>query len=107
MILQRLCLFFSGLRKGLRIVGIEDYPEIVDENTFYVVGNLSRPQYALFKCPCGCEATIELNLNRSSRPCWRIKWSPLGTVSISPSINRKVGCQSHFFLTKSSVIWCK
>lgn len=107
MIPRRLCLFFSKFRKGFQIVNIEEYPEATNNMTIYVVGPLSKPQYAVFKCPCGCGATIDLNLNPHSKPCWSIRWNPAGTLSISPSINRKVGCCSHFFLRKGNVVWCE
>ncbi len=106
MIRQKLCIFISRLRKRYRIVDMDDYPETVDDREIYVVGDLKNPQYAIFSCPCGCGQIIDLNANPESRPSWTIRWHVTGTISFSPSINRKVGCRSHFYLKNSKVIWC-
>ncbi|MGM9773992.1 MAG: DUF6527 family protein [Candidatus Egerieousia sp.] len=49
---------------------------------------------------------VELNLNKESSPSWTLKWHVFGTISFSPSIWRKNGCRSHFFLKKSLIYWC-
>ena len=68
--------------------------------TIYIIGAYRQPQYAVFQCPCGCGRIVELNLNKESSPSWALKWHVLGTISFSPSIWRKDGCRSHFFLKK-------
>lgn len=103
---QKLCVFNSRLRKRYRVINLDDYPETVDDKVIYVIGDLQKPQYAIFLCPCGCGQIIELNANPESRPCWKIQWHLAGTLSFSPSINRKVGCGSHFHLKNSKVLWC-
>ena len=85
---------------------LEDYPEEITGNTIYIIGAYRQPQYAVFQCPCGCGRIVELNLNKESSPSWALKWHVLGTISFSPSIWRKDGCRSHFFLKKSSIHWC-
>ena len=100
---RKLCVFNSRLRKRYRIINLDDYPETVDDREIYVVGDLQKPQ---FLCPCGCGQKIELNVNPESRPCWAIRWHVTGTLSFSPSINRNVGCRSHFYLKNSKVLWC-
>ena len=100
---QKLCVFNSRLRKRYRVINLDDYPETVDDKVIYVVGDLQKPQYAVFLCPCGCRQKIELNMNPESRPRWEIQWHLMGTLSFSPSINRKVGCGSHFYLKNSKV----
>lgn len=45
-------------------------------------------------CPCGCKERIILNSLPDAKPCWKV----IGN-SILPSINRLVGCRSHFTIT--------
>lgn len=47
-------------------------------------------------CPCGCNEVITLNTLADTKPCWSIQGN-----SIKPSINRIVGCKSHFTITNS------
>lgn len=102
----KFCVAASTFRKGYRIKVTDDLPEEVESQAIYVVGDPNRPQYAIFLCPCGCGRSIELNLNPESSPCWKLKWHLFGTISLSPSIWRKSGCWSHFFLKHSKVLWC-
>lgn len=100
------CLFFGKFREGYTIKLLNDYPGKVCPDTLYVIGTKRHPQYAIFLCPCGCSQPIELNLNATSSPVWKLKWHTLGTVSLVPSIQRNIGCRSHFFLRKSKICWC-
>lgn len=98
--------FFSRFRRGYSLKNLDDYPEEIGQDILYVVGDLAEPQYAVFRCPCGCGRPVELNLNKHSLPSWELKWHVLGTVTVAPSIWRKDGCRSHYFLRRSKVIWC-
>lgn len=48
-----------------------------------------------FICPCGCNAIIMLNTIKDTKPCWKF----VPPNSITPSIDRQVGCKSHFTIT--------
>jgi hypothetical protein len=102
-----LCCFVSKHISPYRIIINSDFPDKCEKNEIYIIGNVFCPQYAIFACPCGCGETIELNLNHHSSPCWDIKWHINGKVSFYPSIWRITGCQSHFYLIKSKILWCK
>lgn len=65
-----------------------EYP--FKEGVVYVCKNDMR---ADLKCPCGCQDIISLPLNEG-KPMWKINGN-----SITPSINRTVGCRSHFTIT--------
>jgi hypothetical protein len=62
---------------------------------------------AVFQCPCGCRALIELSLHREGRPRWTLNEHADKTVTLSPSVWRTVGCKSHFFFEKSRIRWVK
>ncbi|SHO53455.1 DUF6527 family protein [Anaerocolumna xylanovorans] len=83
-----------------------DLPDVVDANTVYITGENEMWNYFTFKCPCGCNDNIELNLNPRYRPGWSITWHLTGTISISPSVNRIKKCRSHFFYKKGKIVWC-
>ena len=102
----RFCAAVSTFRKDYHIKIMNDIPEEIDSRTIFVVGDPDRPQYAVFLCPCGCGRRIELNLNPESTPRWKLQWHLLGTVSLSPSVWRRSGCWSHFFLKHNKILWC-
>lgn len=81
-------------------------PEELRENTVYVVGENGFQWYCAMSCPCGCGATIHLNLRDDGDVCWRLR-SEWSGATLSPSVRRIVGCRSHFFLTNSRILWCQ
>jgi hypothetical protein len=60
---------------------------------------------ALFKCPCGCDETLSINLDPASARAWRIHVSG-SEISLLPSVWRTSGCRSHFFLWRNQIWWC-
>jgi Family of unknown function (DUF6527) len=83
---------------------VEEPPVPVDKGTIYIVQDSKEPDTLVFKCPCGCDRVIQLNLLRDTEPCWhfyvRDKY-----ISIRPSVFSKKGCGSHFWITRNRVIW--
>jgi len=75
-------------------------------NVLYLVGE-QEPWAAVFLCPCGCQKPVWLNLLAGHHPKWSVTVSTKGVPTVSPSINRQVGCQSHFFLRAGRVVWCE
>lgn len=51
-------------------------------------------QYAMLRCPCGCGTMLFLNLIPNTHPGWTITGN-----TIKPSMNRTIGCRSHFSIT--------
>jgi hypothetical protein len=84
-----------------------DLPTSLRTNTVYVVMDEHEPWYAAFVCPCGCKSVLHMNLLPDERPCWRLSDHNDGTVSIEPSIFRKVGCESHFWIRRGRIDWCR
>ncbi len=58
-------------------------------------------------CPCGCRETLFLNLLQDEFPNWKWRIGADGTVTLTPSVWRKIGCKSHFFLREGMIQWCK
>jgi hypothetical protein len=93
------------------------FPEVTDApmppkndsvlpGVFYRVVNKARPKWALFLCPCGCEAIVTLSLQRIHRPHWAVRRSNNNRPSMSPSVRRITGCLSHFWVHDGRVYWC-
>jgi hypothetical protein len=83
----------------------EDPPLQVRDKVVYVVGDRSKEWLAILKCPCGCGDIIQLNLLQSAAPCWRVRFHKRKKITIRPSIDRVVGCRSHFTLRNGIINW--
>jgi hypothetical protein len=83
---------------------VNDIPDIIAAKKIYVVQEGTEPETLVFKCPCGCCATIQLNLLKDSSPRWRCTIVKK-KINIAPSIVRRKGCKSHFWIQKGKVIW--
>jgi len=81
-------------------------PEVseIKEKTIYIVGEKGYYWLAAFKCPCGCNDLIQLNLLNHASPSWKIINDNNPKISILPSIDRNVGCKSHFSIKNSRVL---
>jgi hypothetical protein len=73
-------------------------PEAIDINGKVFVSQADCR--ADLPCPCGCGAIISLNLIPNIKPCWKVKLN-----NITPSINRNIGCKSHFSIVGGKVEW--
>lgn len=58
------------------------------------------------QCPCGCGDTIELMLLQEARPRWDVVTDSSGRPSLHPSVWRKTGCMSHFWVRNGRIHWC-
>jgi len=83
---------------------IPDEPSTMQPRVLYLVGH--DPWVAAFQCPCGCKKGIWLNLLKEHRPRWSVTTTQNGFPTVSPSINRQVGCRSHFLLINGKIKWC-
>jgi hypothetical protein len=83
----------------------EDIPDILKRKTLYVVKEDVTPWSAAMVCPCGCRSILHLNLLPDERPMWIVTHHTDMTVSLSPSVWRKVDCQSHFWFRHSRIYW--
>lgn len=92
--------------KRLRTVMVEELPDRLDPLALYVAGENGHLWFAAMVCPCGCGETLHMNLQPGTSPCWSFRGHPDGSPSLSPSVWRKVGCRSHFFLRGGEVVWC-
>ena len=82
-------------------------PAKLDKHTCYIVGENGNHWHVAMICPCGCKQTLFMNLLPDENPFWTFTEHPDGSVSLHPSVWRKIGCRSHFFLKKGRIKWCE
>lgn len=81
-------------------------PKALKRKALYVVQEDGFEEQAAMICPCGCKATLQMNLLTDERPCWRFTHHDDGTASLHPSVWRKKECKSHFWFRRGRVTWC-
>ncbi len=80
-------------------------PDTMSDHVVYVVKYGGWPKWADFKCPCGCDDVISISIARGKQS-WRLETDLLARPSLRPSVWRKAGCRSHFWVRKGRVNWC-
>lgn len=98
---------FPKDQKRILAKEVRELPSPLRLRTVYIVLEGKQKLHAAFICPCGCTATILLNLIRDTDPYWKIRTGKVQGVSISPSIWRTSGCRSHFFIRRGKIIWAR
>ncbi len=85
---------------------MKELPTVLEDNIIYLEGENKKVWTCAFKCPCGCNDIVYLNLIKNVEPCWKIKFHWFNKLSIYPSIRKIVGCKSHFIIKRGEVSWC-
>jgi hypothetical protein len=93
--------------RPFRTVYLEEVPDSLATKTIYVIGEGEYRWFVAMTCPCGCGETLNMSLLEDARPRWKLRENPDGTVSLQPSVWRKIGCRSHFFFVGGHVKWCR
>jgi hypothetical protein len=101
--------FFRRARapEAFLTVQTEELPDALDARTVYLVGEGVHLWSVALLCPCGCGETLHMNLLPDARPRWTVTRHADGTVTLDPSVWRRVGCRSHFFLRGGQIDWCR
>jgi hypothetical protein len=81
------------------------FPKRLRRKRLYVLTEGGTPWQASMICPCGCGATLEMNLLPDERPRWTFAQDGKRRATLKPSVWRKVGCKSHFVLRNGVVRW--
>lgn len=109
-LLTLLCKYLKRFRakhQRFKIERVTELPDVLNARKIYVAGEGGYLWFAAMMCPCGCGEVLYMNLNPQSRPLWRVEIHRDHTVSLFPSVNRTVGCHSHFYVRKGEVQWCR
>lgn len=102
---KAICLL-KGKPIPYRTIRCEEKPDDPKPKSFYVLGSVND-WGLVFVCPCGCAEVIELNLLEQVRPRWQIDQVWDSTISVAPSVWRKVGCRSHFWIRSGVIVWVR
>lgn len=93
--------------RAITVKDLKDVPSEHELSHVYIIGHLNKVTMAVMKCPCECGDTIKLNLSPAVTPLWAWNVNPKwGEVTFGPSIQRMVGCLSHFFIRDGQLSWC-
>lgn len=84
---------------------IEDVPDKIKSGIFYLIENQGYCWQSVMECPCGCKAPLYMNHVEDFEPNWSYKINEKNKISLYPSINRMVGCKSHFWLIDGKIKW--
>jgi len=88
------------------IIVQDSLPGKLHRRRLYIVEEDGFQEQAALVCPCGCKQILHLNLLTDERPCWQVKQHQDGTATLQPSVWRRKGCRSHFWLRSGRITWC-
>lgn len=81
----------------------DDLPARMRPRVVYMLG---MPVWRVaFICPCGCNEPVELCLMKEVRPHWQAATDDAGRITLHPSVWKKGGCRSHYFLREGRIFW--
>jgi hypothetical protein len=93
--------------KRVRLERLPEVPNRLAPNVLYVESEGDSEWLAVMRCPCDCGETLYLNLLPRERPRWDVSQDEEGWPSLRPSVWRKAGCRSHFWLRHGLVVWVR
>lgn len=85
-------------------------PKDLEASVIYIAIENYVEYSASFLCPCGCGLNtylpFEKNNNEGGSEARLLFWDqPFSVLSITPSIQVRGGCNSHYHITKNKVIY--
>lgn len=98
--------YLDTLRGRYTVLIVDDLPDELQARKVYAVGDEGHFWLAALKCPCGCGDTIQLPMMAGQRPRWTLAAKRARLPSLSPSVDRTVGCRSHFWMRQGKIHWC-
>ena len=93
--------------RPLQTVHVEELPDVLDPRAVYVLGEEKYLWFVALLCPCGCKEVLQVSLLPDAKPKWKlVEHIDDGSITLQPSVWRKIGCRSHFFLRRGRIQWC-
>lgn len=93
-------------RRRLRMVNGDTLPPELPRRDLVVAREDGEAWSVGMRCPCGCGETIELMLLAEAKPRWSLAVDGRERPSLSPSVWRRTGCRSHFWVRAGRIVWC-
>lgn len=79
----------------------------VKDKILFVVGGKGYVKWVYIKCPCGCGDVLTLSLMKKNKPNWNLKVDKFNRPTLYPSVWKKDGCKSHFWIRKGKLEWAR
>tara|TARA_R110002020_G_scaffold69730_9_gene181452 strand:- start:25466 stop:25798 length:333 start_codon:yes stop_codon:yes gene_type:complete len=95
-----------GPARRLLVVQGDSLPDGLPSRDIVLVRDDGDDWSVGMRCPCGCGDTIELMVLEEARPRWDITVDSARRPTLHPSVWRKTGCRSHFWLRRGRIHWC-
>lgn len=93
-------------RRSLVVIEGDSLPKRMPRRDLVLARDDGEDWSVGMRCPCGCGDIIELLVIEEAKPRWDIAVDGNGRPSLSPSVWRRKGCRSHFWLRQGKVQWC-
>lgn len=103
--IKRFFRWITGRKYRITAIRVEELPDKLDSDKVYLAGESDYLWFAAMVCPCGCDQILYMSLMPDQRPMWNVTVHHNGGVSLHPSVWRRVGCKSHFWLKHGHIVW--
>jgi hypothetical protein len=94
-------------RKWSVVLAVDDadeIPERLPRAGVVVVGDIERPKWIAFDCPCRRGHRVMLNMDWQRRPYWLV--NQVHPLTLSPSVNDfTIDENCHYFVTDGRIRW--
>jgi len=94
-------------RRRVKVVEGDTPPDIISGDDLVLAREDDEDWAIAFLCPCGCKDRLELALIPEVKPHWTLKLDDDNFPTLHPSVWRKTGCRSHFWVKGGEITWCE
>ena len=95
-----------GPKRRLIVIDDDTPPAPIPSRHVYLCRDEGDDWSAAMRCPCGCGDDLELMLLSEVKPNWSLETKNGDAPTLRPSVSRKSGCGSHFWLREGHIHWC-
>lgn len=100
----RLAEWWAGPRKLIEVQG-DLPPDQLPSRDLVLLREGGEAWSIMMRCPCGCGQPVELPLIREASPRWELHVDKKGLPTLVPSVWRREGCRTHYFVRRGKIVW--
>lgn len=93
-------------RRRLRVIEGDTLPDELPYRDLVLARDDGDDWSVGMRCPCGCGERLEMMILKGVKPRWDINLNSRGHASLHPSVWRRTGCKSHFWVRHGRIVWC-
>lgn len=91
--------------KIYKTIWVDEIPDNLSNNIFYIVGNKKYPFLVVSKCPRKiCNKLVQVNILNNKE--WELTEHKDQSISLSPSVWLTRDCRCHYFVENGKIRWC-